>query len=204
MTATFLLALTVVASPILGHVLADEESLDQDISICNLYGLPVDLYLESETLVLAIGSDAIHSHRFTKAIFDTAWTSPTLRELRRTSETSGYEVLEFQSIVVVNVSAGVANVFIPTVLIGDINPTRRLIAIVDVENQVVVDAVQTSVGWEECWWNPPNYVWCLDCCYVKWLECRVGCLKIPWACESCTFLYQTCVLACCQAPPCPI
>ncbi|MFQ5908556.1 MAG: hypothetical protein ACE5JE_07020, partial [Thermoplasmata archaeon] len=145
-----LVMLLVMASPILGTAKADELASEEDAPRCSASGVPLSVYVERENLVLAAGSDAIHSHESTRIIFDTAWTSSALRELRRVSEATGHEVLESRSVVVINVSAGMANVFIPVVEIEGLNLSYTLIAIVDAKNHVIEDAVQTSVGWEEC------------------------------------------------------
>jgi hypothetical protein len=63
---------------------------------------------------------------------------------------------------------------------------------------------QVLDSWANCWWDPPSYVWCLDCCDEKYIQCQLQCWQGPWNCPSCMYLRYDCALACCEEPPCPI
>ncbi len=68
------------------------------------------------------------------------------------------------------------------------------------------DTYSTNSGFSsaDCWWDPPSCVWCLNCCDEKYIQCQLQCWEGPWNCPSCMYLRCDCVLACCEAPPCPI
>ncbi len=188
------------ATPTLGGVKADDSN--ENPEGCAASKLDINVYVERDNLVLAVGEDAIHSHDFTRDIFKIAWKSDALRDLREAFEASGYQIIESQSVVVVNVSAGGAIVIIPIVLEADPGVTDKLVAVVDVHEQVVVG---TLVGSEA----PSSHVTCIFWFCINWCEviaaaiiaacvtgcvaaCLVACIPFPPACPFCAPLCLLC------------
>ncbi len=197
----FVLALfLVMTSPTFGLARADESNFEEDTPSCMVSGLPTDVYVERETLVLAIGSDAIHSHDLTRNIFKIAWKSDGLRDLREAFEASGYETIESQSVVAVNISAGGAIVIVPVVLGTDPEVTEKLVTVVDVQEQIVVG---TLVGSEV---TAGSHISCFWFFCINWCElmaaaavgaCITGCvaaccIPFPPACPLCSRLCPLC------------
>lgn len=188
MAIGLILALSLaMAGPTAGTVRADGLASEEDCACCSVSGMPTDIYVEHENLVLAVGSDAIHSHDLTKGVYKAAWKSDELRDLRRTFEDSGYEIIDSQSAIAINVSAGGALVIVPTALEADPSITEKLVAIVDVEEQVVLG---TQLGSEV---ELGSHVTCYWFFCVDW--CSLGCAAAIASCLT------GCVAACCAYPP---